>query len=155
MCICAQAYGMFVFNEETRTYWFNATSMEAETEFTLVGQLMGLAIYNSVILDAHFPHCLYLELLGRRPTFQVRPRTHPSFAHARPPLFPKGVWLTFLVHPYTHTPPQLNSACPFLKVCLCLYVHTLLASLSSGTPISCKMLAGGRTFSCARFVFFG
>lgn len=90
MCIGAQAYGMFVFNEETRTYWFNATSMEAETEFTLVGQLMGLAIYNSVILDAHFPHCLYLELLGRRPTFQVRPRTHPSFAHARPLSSQKG-----------------------------------------------------------------
>lgn len=68
----AQAYGMFVYNEETRTYWFNATSMEAETEFTLVGQLMGLAIYNSVILDAHFPHCLYLKLLAKQPTFQVR-----------------------------------------------------------------------------------
>lgn len=64
---------MFVFNEETRTYWFNITSIESETEFTLVGQLMGLAIYNSVILDAHFPHCLYSELLGKQPTFQVRP----------------------------------------------------------------------------------
>ena len=41
-----------------------------------VGQLMGLAIYNSVILDAHFPNCLYLKLLGKSPTFNVR---LPSF----------------------------------------------------------------------------
>ena len=66
-----QAYGMFVFNEETRTYWFSNASMEAGTEFRLVGQLMGLAIFNSVILDAHFPHCLYLKLLGKKPGFAV------------------------------------------------------------------------------------
>ena len=70
----AQAYGMFVFNEETRTYWFSSASMEAGTEFRLVGQLMGLAIFNSVILDAHFPHCLYLKLLGKKPGFSVRSR---------------------------------------------------------------------------------
>ena len=68
-----QAYGMFVFNEETRTYWFSNASMEAGTEFRLVGQLMGLAIFNSVILDAHFPHCLYLKLLGKKPSFAVSP----------------------------------------------------------------------------------
>lgn len=66
---------MFVFNEETRTYWFSGASMEAGTEFRLVGQLMGLAIFNSVILDAHFPHCLYMKLLGRRPGFEVDPQT--------------------------------------------------------------------------------
>ncbi len=64
---------MFVFNEETRTYWFSAASMEAGTEFRLVGQLMGLAIFNSVILDAHFPHCLYMKLLSKKPGFSVRP----------------------------------------------------------------------------------
>ena len=62
---------MFVFNEETRTYWFSAASMEGGTEFRLVGQLMGLAIFNSVILDAHFPHCLYMKLLGKKPGFSV------------------------------------------------------------------------------------
>lgn len=66
-----QNYGMFVYDKETRTYWFNATSIEADTEFKLVGQLMGLAIYNSVILDCHFPHALYMKLLGKQPTFEV------------------------------------------------------------------------------------
>ena len=72
---CLQAYGMFVFDEETRTYWFSGASMEAGTEFRLVGHLMGLAIFNSVILDAHFPHCLYMKLLGRKPGFEVHPPT--------------------------------------------------------------------------------
>ena len=66
---------MFVFNEETRTYWFSGASMEAGSEFRLVGQLMGLAIFNSVILDAHFPHCLYMKLLGLNPGFEVNPHS--------------------------------------------------------------------------------
>lgn len=66
------------------------------------------------------------------------PPPHPPFiCPCTPPLFPKGVRLTFLVHPCTHSPPRLNSACPFLKVCLCLHVQTLLASISPRTPISC------------------
>ena len=67
---------MFVFNEETRTYWFSGASMEVGSEFRLVGQLMGLAIFNSVILDAHFPHCLYMKLLGLKPGFEVDPQPH-------------------------------------------------------------------------------
>jgi hypothetical protein len=65
-----QAYGMFVHSEETRTFWFNRASMETDA-FALVGQLMGLAIYNSVIIEAHFPLVLYAKLLGRQPTFEV------------------------------------------------------------------------------------
>lgn len=33
-------------------------------EYALVGKLLGLAIYNSVILDVSFPKCLYRKLLG-------------------------------------------------------------------------------------------
>ena len=64
---------MFVYNEETRTYWIAATSIEAEGEFCLVGQLMGLAIYNSVLIEAHFAHALYAKLLGKQPAFEARP----------------------------------------------------------------------------------
>ena len=78
LSLCTQAYGMFTFNEETRTYWFSSASMEAGSEFRLVGQLMGLAIFNSVILDAHFPHCLYLKLLGKKPGFNVSPQAQKS-----------------------------------------------------------------------------
>lgn len=78
LSLCTQAYGMFTFNEEMRTYWFSSASMEAGSEFRLVGQLMGLAIFNSVILDAHFPHCLYLKLLGKKPGFNVSPQAQKS-----------------------------------------------------------------------------
>lgn len=48
-------YGMFVYNEETRTFWFNPASLDSGIEFQLVGIVLGLAIYNGVILDVHFP----------------------------------------------------------------------------------------------------
>ena len=57
-------YGMFIFQPESRTYWFNGNSLETEADFMLIGLIMGLAIYNSVILDVQFPPCLYKKLLG-------------------------------------------------------------------------------------------
>jgi hypothetical protein len=47
--------GMFIYSEEYRTFWFNHNSMESEQEFHLMGSILGLAIYNGVILDIHFP----------------------------------------------------------------------------------------------------
>jgi hypothetical protein len=73
-------YGMFTYDESTRLYWFNIAGafeeleemMEAdggENEYTMVGALMGLAIYNAVLLDVHFPVVLYKKLLGQKPDF--------------------------------------------------------------------------------------
>ena len=59
-----------MFDESTRTFWFNASSLETESEFALVGALLGLAIYNNVLLDVHFPMVLYKKLLGGVPTFE-------------------------------------------------------------------------------------
>jgi len=61
-----EKYGMFVLNEKTRTYWFNGNSTDF-SEFRLIGMLLGLAIYNGVILDLHFPPILYKRLLGGEP----------------------------------------------------------------------------------------
>ena len=33
--------------------------------------MLGLAIYNGVLLDVHFPDVAYKKLLGEEPTFQV------------------------------------------------------------------------------------
>jgi hypothetical protein len=65
------AYSMFVYNEETRTYWFNPDTFEARIKFELVGFILGLALYNSVILDVHFPRVIYKKLLGFEPSFDV------------------------------------------------------------------------------------
>ncbi|KAH0554587.1 hypothetical protein KQX54_011685 [Cotesia glomerata] len=62
-------YGMFTTQEETQTTWFNPTSFESDAQFTLIGVVLGLAIYNNVILDVRFPMVVYRKLLGRKGCF--------------------------------------------------------------------------------------
>jgi len=50
------AYGMFEYDADTRVFWFNRSSLESHREFQLIGVLIGVAIYNGVILDVRFPH---------------------------------------------------------------------------------------------------
>lgn len=61
---------MFKYNEETRLYWFNGDTFETNIKFELMGILMGIAIYNSVILDLHFPTACYKKLLGIHPDLE-------------------------------------------------------------------------------------
>ena len=56
---------MFLYNEETRTFFPNPSTLEAQAEFELVGNVIGLAIYNGVILDVHFPMVTYKKLMAR------------------------------------------------------------------------------------------
>lgn len=65
-------FGMFVMDKDTRSYWFSPLSQvrvllclcagrvsdvtKEFREFELIGTILGLAIYNGVILDVHFPH---------------------------------------------------------------------------------------------------
>ncbi|KAL2629156.1 hypothetical protein R1flu_013842 [Riccia fluitans] len=58
------SYGMFTYNEETRTIWFNHNSIESADEFRLVGIVLGLAIHNGVILDIHFPLTVYKKVMN-------------------------------------------------------------------------------------------
>ena len=60
-------FGMFVLDPDTRAYWFRSLSQEFR-EFELIGTILGLAIYNSVILDVHFPHVVYKKLMNRPTT---------------------------------------------------------------------------------------
>ena len=61
--------GMFILNEETRAFYFNPMCFESEGQFTLIGIVFGLAIYNNIILDVQFPAVVYRKLLGKRGTF--------------------------------------------------------------------------------------
>lgn len=63
-------YGMFVTNEDTQMCWFNPFSFENEAQFTLIGIVLGLAIYNSVILPLNFPMAVYKKLLNVRVTWR-------------------------------------------------------------------------------------
>jgi ubiquitin-protein ligase E3 A len=58
-------YGMLIYQPESRTYWFNPTTLEADAEFLLLGLVLGLAIYNGVLLDFPLPLALYRKILGQ------------------------------------------------------------------------------------------
>jgi E3 ubiquitin-protein ligase HECTD2 len=89
-------FGMFVPCKEKNTYWFNMASIDSESEFHLVGILMGLAVYNSTILDIHLPPCCYKKLLS--------PPTPPN----RSKIGPVGV-AEFGLHDLEQVMPTLSS----------------------------------------------
>ena len=39
-------YSILKYDPESRRFWFNGDSLEAQEEFELVGMLLGIAIYN-------------------------------------------------------------------------------------------------------------
>lgn len=56
-------FGMFESVDETNNLWFNKNCFEVNLQFELFGKLLGLAIYNQVILDVKFPGALYKKLM--------------------------------------------------------------------------------------------
>ncbi|CAF3910605.1 unnamed protein product [Rotaria sp. Silwood2] len=69
-------YGMFVFYELSGVFWFNGASTDNIREYNLVGILMGLAVYNAIILDIRFPLVCYKKLLT--PAFITEPMNNLS-----------------------------------------------------------------------------
>ncbi|GIL42536.1 hypothetical protein Vafri_497 [Volvox africanus] len=57
-------YGMFSADPTSHLHWFRPSRLEMDLEFELVGILIGLAIYNSHILEFQFPSVLYKKLMG-------------------------------------------------------------------------------------------
>lgn len=70
-------FGMFKYNLETRDFWFSHQALEVE-DFRLVGLILGLAIYNNVILDVHFPLVVYKKLKGFPTTLDDLKATFPQ-----------------------------------------------------------------------------
>ncbi|KAJ2458006.1 hypothetical protein GGF42_002344 [Coemansia sp. RSA 2424] len=81
--VFSSKYGIFKANDESQYHWFipqaNPTP-DALEEMRLTGQLIGLAVYNAVILDIHLPPALYKKLLGievdREDLREVDPALH-------------------------------------------------------------------------------
>ena len=57
-------YSLFISSEGGNLVWFNTYTLETTVMFQLLGILLGLAIYNGIILDVHFPLLVYKKLLG-------------------------------------------------------------------------------------------
>ncbi|KAI9652321.1 MAG: putative E3 ubiquitin-protein ligase HTD2 [Alyxoria varia] len=56
-------HALFLYDEESRFCYFNPYSFETSDRFFLVGALLGLAIYNSTILDVALPPFTFKKLL--------------------------------------------------------------------------------------------
>ncbi|PIA15065.1 hypothetical protein COEREDRAFT_16390 [Coemansia reversa NRRL 1564] len=68
-------HGMFTRESETddawaTAYWFNPASFESSNQYFLVGVVVGLALYNSTILDLHLPLAVFKKLM-RTDFYQV------------------------------------------------------------------------------------
>ena len=74
-----QDHGLFVYDEESHYCYFNANSFETSDQFFLVGVLLGLAIYNSTILDVALPPFAFRKLLASAPNY-----TGPETSSLRP-----------------------------------------------------------------------
>lgn len=55
---------MFIYDDQSSYCWFNPASFESLDQFYLVGVVIGLAIYNSTILDLPLPLAVYKKLLN-------------------------------------------------------------------------------------------
>ena len=65
MQLLSPDYGMLTHLSESNTYWFDSGSLEGEDQFLLLGLILGLAVYNRVLLDFPLPLALYKKLLGQ------------------------------------------------------------------------------------------
>ncbi|QMW28291.1 hypothetical protein G4B84_003580 [Aspergillus flavus NRRL3357] len=88
-------HGLFIYDEDSQFCYFNPYCFESSEQFFLVGVLLGLAIYNSTILDINLPPFAFKKLLAAAPqTTGPQPATTRStykcnlddLAEYRPPL---------------------------------------------------------------------
>lgn len=68
---------MFVYDEDSHLCYFNPNSFETSDQFFLVGVVLGLAIYNSTILDVALPPFAYRKLLASAPSYSSSSSAHP------------------------------------------------------------------------------
>lgn len=72
-------HGLFVYDEDSHYCYFNPNSFETSDQFFLVGVVLGLAIYNSTILDIALPPFAFRKLLASAPSY-----TGPATSTVRP-----------------------------------------------------------------------
>ncbi|CAG8475728.1 4970_t:CDS:10 [Paraglomus occultum] len=62
-------WGLFIFDERTRCHWINGASDASDRKFELVGVVLGLVVFNGIIVDINLPKVFYKKLLGWEVTF--------------------------------------------------------------------------------------
>ena len=76
--------GMFTYDEDSQFCYFNPGSFETTDQFFLVGVVLGLAIYNSTILDIALPPFAFRKLLAAGPAAAPGATSHakPSMTYS-------------------------------------------------------------------------
>ena len=74
------ALGMFSYDEETRLSWFRHGSLESLKIFECLGTIVGLALYNGVMLGTAFPIIMYKKLLSEEITFADFKQSFPQLS---------------------------------------------------------------------------
>ncbi|KAG9544575.1 HECT-domain-containing protein, partial [Aureobasidium melanogenum] len=75
-------HGMFLYDDDSGFCYFNPSSFETSDQYYLVGALLGLAIYNSTILDVALPPFAFRKLLASAPPSTQNPAL-PSSARTQ------------------------------------------------------------------------
>lgn len=75
---------MFTYDEDSQFCFFNPNSFETTDQFFLVGVVLGLAIYNSTILDVALPPFAFRKLLAAGPAIAPGATSHakPSMTYS-------------------------------------------------------------------------
>jgi hypothetical protein len=83
------SYGMFEKDDTTGLYWFTShgtdsiyTDSEMLEQYSLIGTLLGLAVYNRILLPISFPQVLYDKLLRRSLNFDDLKRSFPQIGNS-------------------------------------------------------------------------
>ncbi|KAM0245706.1 hypothetical protein ACHAP5_005190 [Fusarium lateritium] len=71
-------HGLFLYDEDSQYCYFNPNAFETSDQFFLVGVVMGLAIYNSTILDVTLPPFAFRKLIASAPTHGTGASAHPK-----------------------------------------------------------------------------
>lgn len=76
------AHGLFLYDEDSQLCYFNPNCFESSEQFFLVGVLLGLAIYNSTILDVAFPPFVFKKMLASAPSTNIPTTSMPRISHS-------------------------------------------------------------------------
>uniref|UniRef100_A0A3Q1BX49 HECT domain-containing protein n=1 Tax=Amphiprion ocellaris TaxID=80972 RepID=A0A3Q1BX49_AMPOC len=75
-------YGMFTHYKDSNLLWFSDKCFVEQNWFHLIGIICGLAIYNSTVVDLHFPLALYKKLLNVLPSLEDFTELSPTEARS-------------------------------------------------------------------------
>lgn len=78
---------MFIPKNNNTVFWFNPKSFEMPIFYSFIGKLLGLALYNQVLLDVRFPTVIFKKLQGEKLSAEdvkeLDMETYSSFAFIR------------------------------------------------------------------------